>query len=79
MRPAQVETLNTQARSGPAPDLNLTLKRLTQVRDADLIELTNRPRVRPQMSLIPPEFRETDWEAFVAGKERTWTEHGYGH
>lgn len=58
--------------------MTVTFKRLTEVDEADLVELMNHPLVRRQMPLTSDGFTEDDARNFVLGKERLWAEHGYG-
>ena len=58
--------------------MTITFKRLTEVDEADLVELMNHPLVRRQMPLTSDNFTENDAQNFVEGKERLWAEHGYG-
>lgn len=58
--------------------MNIEFKRLTEVEKSDIITLMNHPLVRRQMPLTSDNFDESDCAEFIAGKERLWTEHGYG-
>ncbi len=58
--------------------MHIEFRRLTEVTQSDLIALMTHPRVRQQMPLLQAGFTEEDCEAFVAVKERLWSEHGYG-
>ncbi|NUT37394.1 MAG: GNAT family N-acetyltransferase [Hamadaea sp.] len=52
--------------------------RLTEVAPADLVALFNDPLVRRHMPLASGEFRLDDCAGWVAAKDATWAEHGYG-
>ena len=58
--------------------MNIEFKRLTEVEKSEIIELMNHPLVRRQMPLTSDNFDESDCDAFIAGKEQLWAEHGYG-
>jgi len=58
--------------------LAIEFKNLAAVDRADIIELMNNPLVRRQMPLTCDNFDEADYEAFIAGKQELWDEHGYG-
>lgn len=56
----------------------IEFKQLSEVNKADIIDLMNNPLVRRQMPLTSHNFDETDYEAFIAGKQKLWDEYGYG-
>lgn len=58
--------------------MNIDFKRLTEVEKSEIIELMNHPLVRRQMPLLQDNFGKSDCDAFVAAKERLWSEYGYG-
>ncbi len=58
--------------------MRIEFKRLTEVDRSDIIELMNHPLLRQHMPLLSKTFGEADCDAFVAGKEQLWAEHGYG-
>jgi [ribosomal protein S5]-alanine N-acetyltransferase len=58
--------------------MKIEFKRLTEVDRADIIGLMNHPRLRQHMPLLGDTFGEAECNAFIAGKEALWTEHGYG-
>lgn len=59
-------------------NMTIEFKRLTEIEKSEIIELMNHPLVRRQMPLTSDNFDESDCEAFIAAKERLWTDHGYG-
>ena len=58
--------------------MEIEFKQLSQVNKSEIIELMNNPLVRRQMPLTSDNFSEADCEAFIAGKEQLWAEHGFG-
>jgi len=58
--------------------MRIEFKRLTEVDIGDIIELMNQPQLRRHMPLLSDTFGEADCDAFIAGKEKLWAEHGYG-
>jgi [ribosomal protein S5]-alanine N-acetyltransferase len=63
----------------PAYDrATIVFTRLTEVDRAAIIALMNHPLVRRHMPLARGAFGPAECDAFVAGKERHWEEHGYG-
>lgn len=58
--------------------MDIAFRRLTDVSAADIIDLMSHPLVRRQMPLSRDNFGPRECEAFVAAKERLWSEHGYG-
>jgi [ribosomal protein S5]-alanine N-acetyltransferase len=59
-------------------DMDLQLRRLTEIEPAALIELMTDPLVRRHMPLAAGDFGPPECAAFVASKEALWREHGYG-
>lgn len=68
----------TQGFDQPQSAMQIELKRLTEVKLRDLVDLMTHPSVRRQMPLTRDSFTEEDAAAFVVGKEALWAEHGYG-
>ncbi|HAP61861.1 MAG TPA: N-acetyltransferase [Cytophagales bacterium] len=58
--------------------MNPAFTRLSEIAPRDIMELMNHPLVRRQMPLLREHFGEAETAAFVAAKERLWSEHGYG-
>jgi [ribosomal protein S5]-alanine N-acetyltransferase len=58
--------------------MKIEFKQLSQVNKSEIIELMNNPLVRRQMPLTSDNFSEADCDAFIAGKEKLWAEHGFG-
>ena len=58
--------------------MRIEFKRLTEVDKSDIIELMTHPLLRKHMPLLGDIFDEAACDAFITGKEKLWTEHGYG-
>lgn len=58
--------------------MKIELKKLTEVKKSDIIELMNNQLVRRQMPLLKGNFSEESCDKFIAAKEQLWGEHGYG-
>lgn len=58
--------------------MNIELKRLTEVKKPELINLMNHPLVRRQMPLLKESFNESACNKFIAAKELLWLDYGYG-
>lgn len=58
----------------PSPEF----RRLTDVSLSEIVALQNHPLVRRTLPLAREPMTEEDARGFVAGKERLWTEYGYG-
>lgn len=58
--------------------MQIEFKRLTEIDQADIIDLMTHPRLRAHMPLLKRTFDEAACNAFVAAKEALWDEHGYG-
>lgn len=58
--------------------MKIELKRLTEVKKPELINLMNHPLVRRQMPLIKESFSESACTNFIAAKDLLWREYGYG-
>ena len=57
---------------------NIELRRLTEIDKSEVIELMNNSLVRRHMPLLKGGFRDVDYDALIAAKERLWTDFGYG-
>ncbi len=58
--------------------MSIAFKRLTDIKQSDLIALMNHPMVRQHMPLLKGNFNEAACDAFIANKELVWAQHGYG-
>ena len=56
----------------------IEFKRLAEVNSAAIIELMNDPAVRRHMPLARGHFGRSDYQRFLAAKERMWEESGFG-
>ncbi|HMB63721.1 MAG TPA: GNAT family N-acetyltransferase [Eudoraea sp.] len=59
-------------------NMKIELKRLTEVKKPELINLMNHPMVRRQMPLLKESFNESACNKFIAAKELLWMDYGYG-
>ena len=51
---------------------------LSEVSQADIIDLMNHPKVRQHMPLLEGDFNKANYDSFIAAKQKTWIDHGYG-
>ncbi|MEQ8362871.1 MAG: hypothetical protein RH948_08380 [Cyclobacteriaceae bacterium] len=58
--------------------MEISFKRLTEIKRSEIIELMNNQLVRREMPLLVGDFRQNDCDKFIAAKESLWLEHGYG-
>ena len=58
--------------------MEIEFKRLTEVDKSDIIELMIHPLLRRHMPLLSDTFDEVNCDAFIATKEKLWSEHEYG-
>ncbi len=58
--------------------LNIEFKRLSEVKQSDIIELMNDQLVRRQMPLLEGVFSQEDCNKFIAAKDLLWKKHGFG-
>jgi len=53
-------------------------KQLSEIDMADIMKLMNHPMVRRHMPLLVGQFDQSKYKSFIAAKEKTWEEKGYG-
>lgn len=58
--------------------MQLEFKRMSEVKPAEYIALSNHPLVRRHMPLSDGNFGEAECREWIAGKEKQWEEYGYG-
>ncbi len=56
----------------------LELKPMSDIPIPAWLELLNHPRVKTHMPLATGDFTAASCAAWIEGKERTWTDHGFG-
>ncbi|MEQ9592020.1 MAG: hypothetical protein RLN86_05445, partial [Cyclobacteriaceae bacterium] len=58
--------------------MEISFKRLTEIKRSEIMELMNNQLVRREMPLLAGDFTQSDCDKFIAAKESMWREHGYG-
>jgi [ribosomal protein S5]-alanine N-acetyltransferase len=58
--------------------MEISFKRLTEIKSSEIMELMNNQSVRREMPLLAGNFTQSDCDKFLAAKESMWLEHGYG-
>ncbi len=58
--------------------MKIEFKPLRDVSKSEIIELMNNQRLRQHMPLAQGTFNDADYNSFITGKEKLWSEHGFG-
>jgi [ribosomal protein S5]-alanine N-acetyltransferase len=58
--------------------MSLEFKSMSDIPVPEWLELLNHPQVKKHMPLATDDFTAGSCAAWIEGKERTWTEHGFG-